>query len=135
MLDNKLIEKLLQMAQGARKNAFVPYSTFPVGAALLTEDGSMFSGCNVENASYSMALCAETVAIGSMVAQGHRKIKALLLMGHEDILCTPCGACRQRINEFASPDTPIYLCTQQGLQKTVTASELLPFAFNADSMS
>ena len=99
-----------------------------MGAALATEKGAIFSGCNVENASYPVGTCAEQVAIGTMVAAGHRSIAALLVVGPGGAPIAPCGACRQRIGEFADASTLIYLAGPSGIEP-FTLDALLPRAF------
>lgn len=121
---------MLQAAQAARANAHAPYSAYPVGACVRTANGRLFSGCNVENASYPEGLCAEAVAIGAMVAAGERRIvEALLVAGGG--LCSPCGGCRQKLAEFAGPDVPVHLCSPDGRRRTVRLGELLPLSFGA----
>jgi len=97
-------EMLLRRAREARANAYAPYSRFPVGAALLAESGEVFTGCNVENASYGLSNCAERVAIGKAVSEGVRSFRAVAVVGpQDDLYCAPCGACRQVLYEFG-PD-------------------------------
>ena len=103
-------EKLFNAAKMVRDNAHVPYSNFKVGAAFLTEDNSIISGCNVENAAYPQSQCAEASAIGNLVSQGFSKIKEVVVIGSGSLLCSPCGGCRQRLREFASLETPIHMC-------------------------
>lgn len=128
-MESKIITQLINLAQKAQKNAHAPYSGFQVGAAVLTEDGHIFSGCNVENAAYPLGQCAEATAIGSMVSQGTRTIKAVVIASPNDDLCFPCGGCRQKIAEFADDDTPIYLVTSNGDIEKHLVGELLPHAF------
>lgn len=129
-LDAAAARRLLDQARQARENAYAPYSRFPVGAALLAEDGRVFTGCNVENASYGLANCAERVAIGKAVSEGARTFSAIAVIGPEDsTACAPCGACRQVLVEFA-PDMPVVMPGDgdEGVQIT-TMAELLPGAF------
>ncbi len=121
--------EMLRLALLARENAHAPYSRFPVGACIRSSEGRYFVGCNVENASYPEGACAETGAISQMVAAGGRNITAVLVVVQGDRLCTPCGGCRQRLREFAGPETPVFLCSPEGLRKTLTLGELLPHAF------
>ena len=123
------IPKLFELAEAARKNAHIPYSHFAVGAAILSQEGHFYSGCNVENISYPCGSCAETGAIASMVAGGDTQIAEILILAEGSELITPCGACRQRIKEFSSPQTLIHLANSSGVQKTCTIAELLPLAF------
>ena len=125
-------DKLFEAAKLVRENAHVPYSKFKVGVALLTEDDSVIVGCNVENAAYPQSQCAEASAIVSLITSGEKKIKEILVIGGGKDLCTPCGGCRQRLNEFSSQDTIIYLCNTDGLLKTLKFTELLPLSFGPD---
>jgi cytidine deaminase len=128
---------LFAAAAAARRNAHAPYSQFPVGAAVLTPDGAIHAGCNVENAAYPMGQCAEATAIGAMVTAGGRRIAAILVIGGREgdgLLCSPCGGCRQRIREFAPPDAPIHICGPEGLRKTVTLGALLPDSFGPENL-
>ena len=120
-------EKLLELALDARKNAYVPYSGYAVGAALLAEDGRVFTGCNVENVSYPCGTCAEAGAVAAMVCGGSAKIRRILVTSDGAALVAPCGACLQRILEFSLPETEILLADREGVKKTMTINELLPF--------
>jgi cytidine deaminase len=133
MAEEKVAE-MLAAARGAMARAYAPYSNFPVGAALLGANGRIYAGCNVENAAYPQGCCAETSAISAMVADGERRIQAVLVVGQGDALIAPCGGCRQRLNEFAAPATPVHLCGPAGLMKTVTMGELLPHAFGPQNL-
>ena len=121
--------KLFELAKSARQNAHAPYSNFPVGVAILSKEGHFYSGCNVENISYPCGSCAETGAIAAMVAGGDKQITEILVLAEGGELITPCGACRQRIKEFSTPQTLIHLANASGVQKTCTIAELLPLAF------
>ncbi|MGE5340026.1 MAG: cytidine deaminase [Candidatus Omnitrophota bacterium] len=123
-------EQLLQAAREARENAYAPYSHFRVGAALLTSNGRIFSGCNVENASYGLTICAERNAIFQMAANGERKISAIAIIGDCDDFLPPCGACRQVMTEFSDKDTAVYMCNKNGDYKKLRMEEVLPFAFS-----
>ena len=130
-------EYFVQMFEAATKvkeRAHVPYSKFKVGAAILTENNHIVVGCNVENAAYPQSQCAEASAIGNMVSQGYSIIKEVLVIGSGDLLCSPCGACRQRIREFASLKTPIHMCNTKGHLKTSTLQELLPDSFGPENL-
>ena len=127
-------EKLFNAAKMVRDNAHVPYSNFKVGAAFLTEDDSIVSGCNVENAAYPQSQCAEASAIGNLVSQGFSKIKEVVVIGSGSLLCSPCGGCRQRLREFASLDTQIHMCNSEGHLKTSTLKELLPDSFGPENL-
>ena len=120
---------LFEAARAAFENAHAPYSNFKVGAAVRTPSGRIFSGANVENASFPEGNCAEASALAAMVAAGERRVTEALVVAAGERLCTPCGGCRQRLAEFAGPDLPIHLCDPQGLRRTVTLGELLPLSF------
>ena len=120
---------LFEAAREAMRHAHVPYSRFPVGAAIRTDGGEVFSGCNIENASYPEGWCAETTAIGHMVMGGATKIAEVAVVAEKMPLITPCGGCRQRLREFGSADTRVHLCDASGVVETVTLAELLPKAF------
>ena len=126
-------QNMLEIARAVMKNSYSPYSHYRVGACIRTEDNQLFSGTNVENASYGLCVCAETAAIAAMISAGHHKIQELVVLSqhqeHPTALCAPCGACRQRIAEFSSPTTRIHLADSSGIQKTFTTAELLPEAF------
>jgi len=123
-------EELLRAAEAVLRTAQVRYSQFPVGAALRAPDGSVHVGSNVENASYPQGQCAETSAIGALVAAGHTRIAEVAVVAERMDICPPCGGCRQRLAEFASPDTPVHLGRPQGPRQTTTVGELLPLAFD-----
>ena len=129
-----MIDEMIEMARQARERAYAPYSDFAVGACLRTASGRLYAGCNVENAAYPQGQCAEATAIGSMVTGGEREIAEILVLGGGNQLCTPCGGCRQRLAEFAGPDTPVHICGPEGLRKTLTLDELLPHAFGPNSL-
>ena len=121
-------QKLMDCAIKARENAYSPYSHFAVGAALLCEDGTLFEGCNIENASYGLTNCAERKAIFKAVSEGHIKFKALAVVADTEGPCAPCGACRQVMAEFKIP--LIIMGNLMGNIKIVTIEELLPFSFS-----
>ena len=122
------IQKLMDCAIKARENAYSPYSHFAFGAALLCEDGTLFEGCNIENASYGLTNCAERTAIFKAVSEGHTKFKALAVVADTEGPCAPCGACRQVMAEFKIP--LIIMGNLMGNIKIVTIEELLPFSFS-----
>ena len=126
--------QMFEAAKKARENAHVPYSKFKVGAAILTKDNHIIVGCNVENAAYPQSQCAEATAIGNLVSQGYSTIKEILVIGSGTLLCSPCGACRQRIREFSSLKTPIHMCNIKGHIKTSTLEELLPDSFGPENL-
>jgi len=135
-LDTEL-HGLVAAAREARDNAHAPYSNFKVGAAIRGDSGRVFVGANVENAAYPQGQCAESSAIGAMVAAGDRRIRAIVVMGGEPggALCTPCGGCRQRIREFAAPDTAIHVCDPAGPRRSFTMDELLPHSFGPTNLA
>jgi homotetrameric cytidine deaminase len=125
-------EELLVAADAVMGTAYVPYSRFPVGAALRAPDGSLHVGSNVENAAYPQGQCAETSAIGALVAAGQTRIAEVAVTAERMDFCPPCGGCRQRLAEFAGPDTRVHLGRPGGPYRTVTVGELLPLAFELD---
>ncbi|GGI75279.1 cytidine deaminase [Legionella impletisoli] len=126
---NDQIPLMIKKAREALKNAYSPYSNFQVACCLSSPEGDLFTGVNVENASYSLTTCAETSAIAQLIAAGKNSIQDLVLMNGVKTLCSPCGACRQRILEFASKGTTVHLCDHNRVLKTLTIDELLPLAF------
>ena len=128
------LDDLFEAARQAQANAYAPYSRFKVGAAIRTPDGRVFAGCNVENAAYPQSACAETGAITAMVAAGESRIADILVIGDGDALVTPCGGCRQRIREFAAPDTPVHIAGPEGIRRSFALDELLPFSFGPDNL-
>jgi cytidine deaminase len=135
-LDPAVARDLLDRARQARANAYAPYSRFHVGAALLAADGRVFTGCNVENASYGLANCAERVAIGKAVSEGAREFVAIAVTGPEDTLPTaPCGACRQVLYEFG-PRMPLIMPSSSADGYEVTSVDaLLPGAFGPERLA
>ncbi len=123
-------KKLLEKAAEARKMAYAPYSKFRVGAALLFENGETVCGCNVENASYSLSICAERSAMAAAVIKGLTKPVALAVAGEDGMSCPPCGACRQFLAEF-NPHMSVIL-EDGGEPKVYPLKELLPFSFSLD---
>jgi len=122
-------ELLLRAAKSAMHNGYAPHSDFKVGAALRTPTGAVYAGANVENAAYPQGQCAEASAIGALIAAGEREIAAVAVVAEKLDVCPPCGGCRQRLAEFATPDTPVYL----GGHQATTLGELLPLSFQLDS--
>ena len=127
-------ERLFKACKEVREQAHVPYSNFKVGAAFLTEDNNIITGCNVENAAYPQSQCAEASAIGNLISQGYKSIKEVVVIGSGDLLCSPCGGCRQRIREFASLNVKIHMCNESGHMKTSTLEELLPDSFGPENL-
>ncbi len=128
-------QELISAALSVQDKAYAPYSNFNVGAAIRDEHGVIHVAVNVENAAYPQGQCAEASAIGVMIATGARRIQSIAVIGgDDDLLCTPCGGCRQRIREFAQGDTPIFVCGPQGHKQTFTLEELLPASFGPDNL-
>ena len=123
------MEELLSAAVAARANAHAPYSRFSVGAAVRTDDGRIFAGANVENASFPEGWCAETSALGAMVAEGGRRIVAVVVVGEAADPVTPCGGCRQRLAEFGTQETVVISCSPEGERARFSLGQLLPSAF------
>lgn len=128
------LDEMIDKAKHAYKNSYSPYSNFPVGACIRTDDDRLFVGTNVENAAYGSSLCAEMSAISAMITSGGRKIKEVVIVVPDEKIAAPCGNCRQRIYEFASSDTLIHLYNAAGEHETLTLNELLPFAFGPDNL-
>ena len=124
-------QALLAAARAARRNAYAPYSNYPVGAAVLDEQGRIHAGCNVENAAYPEGLCAEGAALAAMVLAGGRQARAVLVVGSggEGSWITPCGGCRQKLREFGAPDLPVLSANELALGPRHTLSQLLPESF------
>ena len=128
-------EKLQQAARKARENAYAPYSKFKIGAAILSTNGNIYSGCNVENAAYPEGVCAESSAIAAMVNGGDRSIKDIYITGSGAELVPPCGGCRQKIREFSAgskENTYIYIHTDKGAHIRYRIDELLPHSFGRE---
>lgn len=126
-------KELMKMAIEARQNAYAPYSHFAVGAALLAESGRVYTGCNIENASYGLTCCAERNAIFAAVGAGERRFKMLAVAADSPEPVAPCGACRQVIAEFGIP--LVVMGNLKETTKTMTAEELLPYGFGQESMN
>lgn len=124
-------QDMLAAAKAVLQHSYSPYSHFPVAACLRDENGNLHSGCNVENASYGLSLCAETAALCQLISSGHKKITEGLVLIPGNSICAPCGRCRQVILEFADPNTLIHLCTLEGHYAAHSIHELIPHAFSA----
>ena len=129
------LNQLFEAAKAAQSKAYVPYSRYRVGAAILADDSVVYAGCNVENAAYPTGTCAEAGAVSAMICGGGKRIVEIVVIGQGHVLCTPCGNCRQRIREFANPDTPIHVADESGIRRTFTLEELLPFSFGPDNLN
>ena len=121
------IERLIKSAKGAMKNSIVPFSKLTVGAALITKGNKIYQGCNIENPSLMLSVCAEKTALLSALAEGERAFKAIAVVSNKKDYCFPCGSCRQMIAEFA-PDIEIYLVSKNGIKK-FSINKLLPHRF------
>ena len=129
-------EKLIELAKEAMTHAYIPYSGYKVGAALLCADGTVYQGCNIENASFSPTVCAERTAIFKAVSEGRREFSALAVCGGKGGIIEgffpPCGVCRQVMREFCGDDFPVYLAGADGSWQVKTLAELLPLSFRSD---
>ena len=129
-------EELVRQALAAMKFAYVPYSGFTVGAALLTKSGKVYLGCNIENAAYGPSNCAERTAIFKAVSEGEREFSAIAVVGGKDgdaaDIFPPCGVCRQVMQEFCGPDFPVYMGRGDGSYVAVRLEDLLPYGFTAE---
>lgn len=132
-LDPSTVERLVEAAAVARRHAWAPYSGFRVGAAVITEDGRTFAGCNVENASYGLSVCAERNAVAAAVAAGATRFRAVAVVTDREPPVTPCGACRQVLLEFG--DLPVVVASTGGTRRLVRLSELLPDAFRSSDFT
>lgn len=126
--------ELVSLALRARKNAYVPYSHFHVGAAVVADNGRSYTGCNIENASYGATICAERTAVAKAVSDGARRILAIAISSDSDHNTMPCGICRQVLSEFCAPDMPLYLSDKNGNFNTYRFDEILPHAFKQSDM-
>ena len=122
--------RLIELSYEMRLNAYAPYSNFSVGAAILSENDKLFGGCNVENAAYPEGTCAEAGAISAMIAGGCKTIKEIYIVSKSENIVSPCGGCRQKIREFSSDQTKIFLCNIKWDYKLFSLNELLPFSFS-----
>lgn len=130
MTKNELVEKAIQI----RESAYVPYSKFPVGAALLTKSGKVYTGCNIENAAYPVSLCAERVAIFKAISEGETEFVEMAVVADTERPVPPCGSCRQVMSEFFSGEMHVHLTNLNSNTMTVTVDELLPFSFQKTDM-
>jgi cytidine deaminase len=126
---DKIITKMIFNAHSALPHAYAPYSKFTVASCLCTDNDNLYTGVNVENASYGLTSCAETSAICAMVSAGETKIKSIVVLAGTNQLCPPCGSCRQKIFEFSTPQTMVHLCNKDSVLQSIRIDELLPFAF------
>lgn len=124
------VKRLVDEAKTAREMAYAPYSKFKVGAALLTKDGKVYHGCNIENAAYSLCNCAERTALFKAYSEGNKEFAMLAVIADTPRPVPPCGACRQVMTELCPPDMPVILANLQGDTEQTTVKELLPGAFS-----
>ena len=122
-------EELKSAAVSMLERSYCPYSHFPVGAALECEDGTVYTGCNIENAGYSATVCAERTAVFKAVSEGHRRFKRIVVAGRSDSPCVPCGECRQVLSEFA-PELEVICLDKDGSELALSLTDLLPHSFN-----
>lgn len=127
-------ERLIELAKEAREKAYVPYSHFKVGACVLTEDGKIYKGCNIENASYGLTNCAERTALFNAYSSGDTRIKAIAVVADTEKPVPPCGACRQVMLELGGEELIVILCNMKGDFKVTTVKELLPGAFSSTDL-
>ena len=125
---------LFEAAREAMAKAYAPYSKFPVGAAIRTRDGRVFSGANIEVISYPEGWCAETTALSHLVMAGGGEIAEVAVIAEKKAKVTPCGGCRQRLAEFAGPETRLHLCDGSGVVETVTLKDIFPRGFEAEAL-
>ncbi len=139
MIGNEVIRTLCQKAVDMRSESYAPYSGFLVGSAVLTADGKIFTGCNIENSAFGPSLCAERTAVAKAVSEGYKDFAAIAIAGGkkdgELQYCAPCGVCRQVMREFCKSDFKIYLAKSAGDYKEFTLGDLLPESFGPDNLS
>ena len=126
--------KLIDAAKAAREHAYAPYSHFRVGAALLTKNGQIYTGCNIENASFSATNCAERTAFFKAVSNGETAFEAIAIISDSSDYVAPCGVCRQVMIEFCKPEFVIIMCKADGMYEQATLAELMPASFNPSSL-
>ena len=130
LVKTKENKRLIELSYEMMLNAYAPYSNFSVGAAILSENDKLFGGCNVENAAYPEGTCDEAGAISAMIAGGCKTIKEIYIVSKSENIVSPCGGCRQKIREFSSDQTKIFLCNIKWDYKLFSLNELLPFSFS-----
>ena len=124
-------KRLIELALKAREKAYCPYSNFAVGAALLCQDGTIYTGCNIESSAYTPTICAERTAVSKAVSEGHRDFVRIVIAGRSEDFCVPCGVCRQVLREFA-PELEIICLNGAGEERVFTLPELLPHSFGPE---
>ncbi|MEH6727139.1 MAG: cytidine deaminase [Hyphomicrobiales bacterium] len=127
-----MAQDLFEAALAARSKAYARASNFSVGAAIRGQNGKIYAGCNVENASYPEGWCAETSAISHMIMDGEQNLIEVCVIGTGDVFCTPCGGCRQRLTEFGSADVPVHIAKDSGIVDTISLGDLLPASFKLE---
>lgn len=127
-------QDLFEAARHAMARAHAPYSRFPVGAAILADDGRIYCGANIEVVSFPEGWCAETTALSHMVMGGGKRIREVAVIAEKMARCTPCGGCRQRLAEFGDAETKVHLCDGDGPVETLTLAALLPMAFESETL-
>ena len=132
---DEALKELFEAAAKAQARAYAPYSRFRVGAAIRGGSGSIHAGCNVENAAYPVGTCAEAGALAAMILAGDRDPTDILVLGEGEMLCTPCGACRQRLREFGGDRLAIHVAGPDGIRRSFTLAELLPHSFGPDNLA
>lgn len=135
MIPHEKVQELVHKAIDARSRAYTPYSKFNVGAVVIDETGKEILGCNVENASYGLSMCAERTAIFKAVSEGSKSIDTVVVVGDTDGPISPCGACRQVISEFASDDFTLILANMAGETKVMTKEDMLPYGFSPKDLT
>jgi cytidine deaminase len=132
---DEALKELFEAAAKAQARAYAPYSRFRVGAAIRGGSGRIHAGCNVENAAYPVGTCAEAGALAAMILAGDRDPTDILVLGEGEMLCTPCGACRQRLREFGGDRLAIHVAGPDGIRRSFTLAELLPHSFGPDNLA
>lgn len=127
-------DKILESAEESKNMSYSPYSKFRVGASLLTKDGKIYNGANIENASYGLTICAERAAIFKAVLEGEKNFKAIAISSDSDDYISPCGACRQVLAEFCSPELDVIMMKDLSDYKIVKLKDLLPYSFSKDAL-
>jgi len=127
--------ELLQIANKAKSNSYSPYSKFRVGAVLVSEDGNLYTGVNIENSSYGLTICAERTAVFNAITEGDRKFKSIVLASDAEDFIPPCGACRQVLMEVCGPDLEVVMSNTDHEIRILSLKELLPLSFNKDYLN
>ncbi len=131
-MSDDIVQQMLAKAREAMRNAYCPYSHFYVGACVLGDDGNLYAGCNIENASYRVTQCAESSAVGGMVSHGAKRIKKVVVVADSELIPSPCGACRQQLRELCSADVEVHMFNNKGDHDVMTIDELLVKSFGPE---